>query len=207
MKREAPTLRAEIDWEEIKRRLERSRRVLEAAGEPSAEEASRILRARARGLARPREEEAAPAEVVDLLVFALDGERYGIETAHVLGMIPLRGLVPVPSAPSFVLGLVNHRGQALPVLDLRGLFERAGERAGEGSRVVVVQAGAMNFGVLAEEAAGIVRVSAEELAHPASPPRAGRQPFLRGVTRDLIGILDLGALSRDPRIAAGEGAG
>ncbi|MBI2179061.1 MAG: purine-binding chemotaxis protein CheW, partial [Candidatus Tectomicrobia bacterium] len=189
-----------VDWGEIHARLERSRRALEAGGELPPGEVERILRERAKSLARPREEAPEAAAALDLLVFAFGGERYGIEMDHAVEVIPVQDLVPVPCTPPFVLGVVNHRGQALPVLDIRKLAGLPGQAAGEKGRVIVVKAGKMTLGVFAGAVEGTARAGADELALPPAPPAGGREAFIRGVTREMVGVLDLDALARDSRI-------
>lgn len=199
--------RPAIDWQEAYARLERARRALETGGDLPAEEVKRVLSDRARALARPVEEAPAPTEVLDLLVFSLAGERYAVETAHVVEVLPLRGLTPVPCTPPLVLGVVNHRGRILPVLDFRRLFQLAGGEVTEGSRVVAVEAGGMAFGVFAEAVAGTVRIGAQGLAPPPAGLTGAHQAFIRGVTGEMVAVLDLAALVRDPRITVKDEAG
>ncbi len=189
-----------IDWQEAHARLERTRRTLEAGRDRPPEEVRRILRDRARALARPAEEASAPTEVLELLVFSVAGERYGVETTHVLEVMPLRGLTPVPCTPPFVLGVVNHRGRILPVLDLRSLFGLAAQGIPERSRVVAVEAGGLTFGIFTEAVAGTLRIRAHEVAPPPATLARDRQAFIRGVTGEMVAVLDLEALVRDPRI-------
>lgn len=196
-----------IDWEKARARLEQTRWAVEAGGELPRDEVKRILRERAQALAKPLEEAPTPAEGLELLVFSLAGERYGIETAHVLEVLPLRDLIPVPRTPSFVLGVVNHRGRILPVLDLRRLFDLAGQEVAERSRVVAVEAGGMTFGVFAEAVIGTVAVGADEVAPPPVILTRDRQAFLRGVTGEMVAMLDLEALARDPRITVNDEVG
>lgn len=196
-----------FDWQEAYARLERARRALEAGAERPPEEVARILRERAAALARPLEEAVPPAEVVELLVFSLAGERYGIETAHVLEVVPLRELTPVPCTPPFVLGVVNHRGRILPVLDFRRLLELAADGVAEGSRVVAAEAGGMTFGVYADAVAGTVRVGAHEVGPPPLTLAADRRTWIRGVTGEMVAVLDLDAVARDPRIVVNDEVG
>jgi purine-binding chemotaxis protein CheW len=197
----------EFDWQEAYARLDRARQVLEGGAERAPEEVRRILAARAQALARPREEVRVPAEVLELLVFSLGGERHAIETAYVLEAVPLRALTPVPCTPSFLLGVVNHRGQILPVLDLRRLFELAGEGVAEGSRVVAVEAGGMRFGIFADTVEGTIRVPTQALGPPPAAVAADRQAFIRGVTPELVAVLDLQGLAKDRRIVVNEEVG
>ena len=84
---------------------------------PSAFDATQILRARARVLARPRKQAPATETLLELLEFRLARERYAVEVRYVREVYPLKDLTPLPSTPPFVLGVVNVRGRILPVLD------------------------------------------------------------------------------------------
>ena len=173
----------------------------------SPEEVQRILRQRAEALAKPPDEARTPADLLELLVLSLGGERYGIEAADVLDVVPLRGLTPVPGTPSFVLGVVHHRGRVLPLLDLRTLFELGGRGMANGGRVVAVAAGGMTFGIFADAVTGTVRVGGDEVT-PAPATLAGdHRALVRGVTGEMVAVLDLDALARDPRITVNEEVG
>ncbi|MDD5558919.1 chemotaxis protein CheW [Candidatus Methylomirabilis sp.] len=196
-----------LNWQTAYLRLEQARRTLEAGRNPLPEEVKRILRDRAQALAKPLAEVRTPAEALDLLVFSLPGERYGIETAHVRGVISLRDLTSVPCTPPVILGVVNYRGRILPVLDLRGLFKLPGQGITEGGRVVAVEAGGMTFGISADAVAGTIRVAAHEIALSPVTLSAGRHACIRGITGEMIAVLDLEALARDPRIVVNEEVG
>lgn len=187
-------------------RLE-ERRALEAAANLPPDEVTRILAERARALARPREAAPTPGAVLELLVFSLAGERYGIETVHVLDVLPLRELTPVPCTPPTVLGVINHRGRILPVLDFRRLFELSGHGVTGESRVVAAEAGGMAFGIYTEAVAGTIRVGTHEVAPPPAILTSDRQAVLRGVTGEMLAVLDLEVLARDPRIAVNDEVG
>jgi purine-binding chemotaxis protein CheW len=201
------TARRETDWQAVHARLEEVRRTLEEGGIPSPGAVKRILRERARLLAMPREAPRAPAEEIELLVFSLSGERYAADTVHVLEVVPLRDLTPVPCTPPIVLGVINHRGRILPVLDLRRLLELPGQDVPEGSRVVAAEAAGMTFGLFAESVAGVLRVGSREVAPVPAALGGDRQGLLRGVAPGLITLLDLSALARNPRILVNDEIG
>ena len=196
-----------IDWQEVYARLERARQALEAGGQPPPERAQRILSERAQALARPPEEVSLPTVTLECLVFSLGGERCGIETAHVVDLRRLTDLTRVPGTPPFVLGVMNHRGRIVPVLDLQRLLGTGETTAATGSRVLTVEAGGMSFGILADAVEGSIRVGAEELAPPPAPRVSGGASVIRGITADMVAILDLDALVRDPRIVVNEEVG
>ena len=191
-------------WQEAYTKLDRARQTLEAGGNLSAEDVGRILRERARALARPLAESKTPAEVLDVLVFSLAGERYGVEASYVLEVLPLRELTPLPCVPPVFAGVMNYRGRILPVLDIRRLFGLSGQGTTEGNRVVVMEANSMALGILTESVAGIVRIDAQEITPPPATLAGNRQAFLRGVTGEMLAVIDLPTLIRDPRVVVNE---
>jgi len=196
-----------VNRQEIDTRLEQTGRTLEADGNLPPEKVERILRDRAQALAKPLEEAPVRTEELELLVFSLAPERYGIETAHVLDVFPLLGLTPVPHTPPFVLGVVNHRGRILPLLDLRRLFQLPGQATAERGRVVAVNAGGMTFGIFADAVAGTALVAVQDVsAHPVTVAGDHRAIF-RGVTEQMVAVLDLEALARDRRIMVNDEVG
>jgi len=199
--------RRAIDWDRTYARLEEVRRTLDASGNLPPDEVTRVLRARAQALAKPLDEAPTRAEARELLVFSLAVERYGIEAAHILEVVPVMELTPVPCTPPFVLGVMNHRGRILPVLDLRRLFELGGQGVPAGGRVAAVEAGGMTFGVFAEAVIGTVTVGAHQVAPPPVVLTGDRQALIEGVTGEMVAVLDLEALARDPRIVVNDEVG
>jgi purine-binding chemotaxis protein CheW len=193
-----------FDWQAARERLERAVRSLEPGGRRSPEEARRVLEERARSLAR-LPPETASGDSLDLLVFTRSGERYGLETSRAVEVLPPTSVAPVPGGRAFLAGIVNHRGEVLAVLELRGLIGPAGPgRDGDepASFVVVVEALGMRFGLRADEVQGVVRIAAEELG-PAAPG-TGLSSWIRGITDGMVAVVDVEALAADPRLIVDE---
>ena len=198
-----------IDWPKAYARLEATRRTLDAATERAPDEIDRILRERAKALAKPLEKPALHGERLDLLVFSLAGERYAVETASVLEVVPLRDLTSVPCTPSTILGVVNHRGRIIPIIDFRRLLALPGQEGGRSRWVVVVETENMTFGIGAEAVPGTIQTQASELVPLPRTLAGDRQAFTRGVTGEtgeMVVVLDLVTVARDPRITVNEKA-
>lgn len=186
-----------FDWAAARARLERVRAALDAgADDPVA--TARVLDARARALARPPEAAAPAVAPLDLVVFGLGAERYGVEARCVQAVLPLGELVALPGAPAVVLGVIHHRGRVLPVIDLRRLLEAGGGGAARAGRAVVIEAAGAEFALYADAVPGTSQ-ALEPLA-PAPAGAAGQPGLLRGVTPELVGVLDVEALARHPRV-------
>ena len=56
------------------------------------------------------------------LTFALGSEEYGLEILKVREIIGYMDITQVPQTPGYVTGVINLRGQVIPVVDLRAKF-------------------------------------------------------------------------------------
>ncbi len=149
----------------------------------------------------------AASEMLDLLVFSLADARYAVETGGVADVTPLRELTPVPCTPPFVRGVVNHRGRILAVLDLGKFFELPGQVIRPDSFIIAVEAGGLSFGILADMVVGTVQCAESDLSPPPTGLPAARRIFVKGVTAEMVAVLDLEALAQDPRMIVNEGIG
>ncbi len=189
-----------VNWEDIHRRLAAARGRLDLSWTPDAQETRRILRERARALAREATREAGSGEQVEFLEFALAQERYGFETSHVQEVAAVTAVTPVPCTPSFVAGLISLRGQILSVIDLGKYFDLAASEPVELDQVVVLSTEAMLVGVLASAIIGLGSVAREDL-ETSLPTLAGRRArYLQGVSRTGVAIIDAQSLLSDPEI-------
>lgn len=194
-------------WPEAHARLEQAWEATQTGGELPPEEAARILRSRTLALAAPPEDTTPSSKMLHLLVFTLSGERFGIETAHVLEAVSLRELIPVPCTPTFVIGVTHYRGRILTVLDLHPLLNLPGKDRADCRTVISVEAGGMTFGIVADTVLEARAVPAHKVATPPEALTGLRRAVTLGVTDELITILDLGALVQTREIVVNEDAG
>jgi purine-binding chemotaxis protein CheW len=168
-----------------------------------ANEAERILRTRARALARtpPR---ASAGAMLEVLEFRLASERYAVESRLVQEVHPLRDLTPLPCTPPFVLGIVNVRCRILPVLDLKKFFDLPERGLTDLHRVILVRGNDLELGLLADVIVGVRSVEADSL-QPSLPTLTGiRADFLKGVSDERLVVLDLERILLDPKIIVHE---
>jgi purine-binding chemotaxis protein CheW len=62
-------------------------------------------------------ERAAQQEPLQLLTFLLDKEVYGTDIGQIQEVLEYRKVTPVPRTPEFMLGVINLRGNVVPVAD------------------------------------------------------------------------------------------
>jgi purine-binding chemotaxis protein CheW len=60
--------------------------------------------------------------LIDVLVFEVGGQTYGLAAPDVREIVRAAAIVPLPRAPAIVEGVINVRGRVVPVLDIRQRF-------------------------------------------------------------------------------------
>ncbi|MGV3772617.1 MAG: chemotaxis protein CheW [Verrucomicrobiales bacterium] len=126
------------------------------------------------------------------LLFHLGSERYALEAAAVLEVIPLVKIKELPQTPLGVAGLINYRGHLIPLLDLSELATGKPAPRKLSTRIIVVDYRACSGGdhflaLLAEKATETARFAETDFQPPGvQPPGA---PYLGPVARHSGGIV------------------
>lgn len=170
----------------------------------SREGVDAILRRRAEALARRPPEVQDSLEYLEILEFRLAYESYGLEIRTIREVAPLRAFTPVPSAPAFVVGIVNVHGRIVSVLDLKRFFELPGEALSDLNKVIVVGSDHMEFGILADAILQISRVPIKALQRSLPTLTGTRDKYLHGVTREQVVVLDAARLLADEALVVHE---
>ncbi len=129
-----------------------------------------------------------------LVVVRLDREYYGVPIEQVHEIIRMQQVTRIPRAPAFVEGVINLRGQVIPVVDLRRRFGLP-ETDGRGTeRIVVVELDGSRVGMVVDAVVEVLRVPEGAVVPPEELLAASEVAFLRGVAKQeetLILLLDL----------------
>jgi purine-binding chemotaxis protein CheW len=171
--------------------MNRLRNLLECGWIPSDEKKREILRKRSWALAARTETAAGANEPLEVVEFHLAGERYAIATKFVREVQPLREFTSLPGSPSFVLGLINVRGQLLSVVDLKKFFDLPERGLTDLNKVLVVSAGSLELGILADGIVGVKAIPLPDIQEPLPTLSNIGAEFLRGITKDQLILLDV----------------
>jgi len=132
-----------------------------------------------------------------LVVFALGKEEFGIDISRVREIVRMQNITTIPQSMDFVEGIVNLRGQIVPIVDLckRFLVVDRERRNDIDRRIIVVHMAGQNIGILVDGVSEILRVP-DEAIEPTPPIVASgvSSDFIRGVAKvegRLIIFLDL----------------
>ncbi len=162
---------------------------------------AKIWAERAQQYAQPPETELSGTQL-NLLIFSLHGERYGVEVRFVREIHELQPITPVPRTPDFEIGLFSARGRLISVVDLRAFFGLSRLEAGEGTKIVVVadEETGMEIGFLADDVEDVTTVFQEDLVPGLSTQEGMRAKFTQGIAPGMLMVLNLSILLNDERM-------
>ncbi len=147
---------------------------------------------------------------LQLVTFGVANEEFAVDILSVKEINRMMPLTRVPQSPPEVEGVINLRGQIIPVLDLRKRFGfPAGER-NDLSRIVVVEVHRRVIGFIVDRVHEVLRID-ESIVEPAPPMVCSvRADFIAGVGKlqdRLIILLDLARLFDASQVGAMADAG
>lgn len=158
------------------------------------------LRMRAVALSKEPDKKTGSGSVTEIVEFTLAEENYGIESAFVREVYPLKDFTQLPGVPSFILGIVNVRGNIIAIVDLKKFFNLPEKGLGELNRVIILHNDQMEFGILADSVIGMRVIQDEEVLPVPHTITGIGEEYLKGVTRDRLIILSADILLRDNNI-------
>jgi len=164
------------------------------------EEKAKVLKERARSLAKEPKGIEEDEEYLEVAEFMLAHERYALELTHIREVYPLNDLTPLPGTPDFVLGIINVRGQILSIIDIKRFFDLPEKGLTNLNQVIILQSDEMEFGILADEILGTRSIPASAIQASLPTLTGIRAEYLKGVTGDRVVILDGEKLLADEKI-------
>ncbi|MBN1483232.1 MAG: chemotaxis protein CheW [Chloroflexia bacterium] len=178
-------------------------RALDRFLEELSEEQVRVLRKRTRRVSQPPPEEEG-GQAIPVVVFNLGDESYAVEATYVQTIEPLGALTVVPCTPDFVRGVVNLRGQILSVIDLMrfmglGKLDMDGEM-----QVLSVRGNGLELGILANQVQDVRPLQLADLTPALSTVGSRAAAYTKGLTADMVVLLDLELLLQEDRLVVWE---
>ena len=142
-------------------------------------------------LIKDTKEEISDTHELPLVIFRLGPEAYSLRLHEVREIIMVGNITPVPRAPSFIEGVLNLRGEVMPVIDLRERFGLARQAATNLSRIVITPIGGVSTGLVVDAVDEVKSVDQRRLEEPPRVTSVGANAFIEKVARTDQGVVFL----------------
>ena len=144
--------------------------------------------------------ESGNAEHRQCVTFRLNEEIYGINVMLVQEVLRVTEIAPVPGAPSYVIGIINLRGNVVTVIDTRMRFGLPPQEMDDSTRIVIIESENQTVGIVVDSVSEVVDVYANEIE---TAPNVGNDEtarYIEGVvsrSEELLILVDLNRLLTD----------
>ncbi|HEY8910343.1 MAG TPA: chemotaxis protein CheW [Desulfosporosinus sp.] len=116
-----------------------------------------------------------------LVTFSLGSEEFGVDIMCVQEIIRIPPITRVPKAPDYVEGVINLRGNVIPVISLRNRFGMDRVEETDLSRIIVLQVQTKVFGIRVDAVTEVLRIDSESIEPPPPIALGMDSQYIRGV--------------------------
>lgn len=138
--------------------------------------------------------------VLQWVTFHLAGETYGVNVMQVQEVLRHTEIAPVPGAPTYVLGIINLRGNVVTVIDTRHRFGLDPGEITDNTRIVIIEADKHVVGILVDSVAEVVYLRQSEIETAPNIGSDDAAKFIQGVCHkngELLILIELNKLLTD----------
>lgn len=139
-------------------------------------------------------------ELLRWVTFKLGQELYGVNVMQVREVLRYTDIAPVPGAPSYVLGIINLRGNVVTVIDTRMRFGLPAAEVTDNSRIMIIESEKHVIGILVDSVAEVADLNTADIDDTPNVGTEDSAKFISGVCNrkdDLLILIDLTKLLSD----------
>ncbi len=128
-------------------------------------------------------------------IFLLSSEEFGIELKRVVEILRRQKFTTLPRLPDFIVGVINLRGDVIPVVDMRRRFGLTPSPLKE--RIIIVKADRENVGLLVDGVKEIITLQGDHIVTPPRMFKGLKAEYLSGIGKEgdrLIILLNIDTL-------------
>ncbi|MCL7413267.1 MAG: chemotaxis protein CheW [ANME-2 cluster archaeon] len=132
---------------------------------------------------------------MQLVVFDLDSEEYGVEISQVREIIKMEEISCIPRTPDYIKGVINLRGQVTTVISLRKKFGLMEKEVDQNTRIIVAEIDGLTLGITVDAVNEVLKMPKKDIEDtPAIISNEATTKYLRGVGKlddRLLILLDI----------------
>lgn len=144
--------------------------------------------------AEDEEELVAEGAIIQLVSFVLDDVEYGVDILAVHEILRFPEITRLPNTPNFIIGVINLRGNVIPVVDVRRRFGFPRAKVTDLTRIIVIETNDKLVGLMVDNVHQVVRITQNNVDPPSDLIEGVSEKYIWGIGRlkdRLIVILNL----------------
>lgn len=133
-------------------------------------------------------------EVTQYIVVKIGREQYGINIKYIQNIVRMQGVTRVPKAPFYIKGVINLRGEIIPVMSIRLRFGLEAEEYTNNTRIIIVKISGQAIGLIVDEVKEVVEIPDSDIQTVLRETNDEKANHILGVGKvksDLVTLLNL----------------
>ncbi len=136
---------------------------------------------------------------IQYIVIRLGEEQFGIDIRYIDNIVRMQRMTRVPKVPEYLKGVINLRGEVIPVMSIRLKMGLEVDEITKATRIIILkheQEG--NMGIIVDEVKEVVTLRGDDVEKMTRDSRKGKTNFINGVGKhgtELISLLDLSTIT------------
>ena len=102
-------------------------------------------------------------KILQLVTFKLGDEEFGVDILRVQEINKMMNITKIPNAPEFVEGVINLRGEIIPVIELRKRFNLPSITDTENTRIIIIRIEDVIVGLIVDEVVEVVMLDDDDI--------------------------------------------
>ena len=136
-------------------------------------------------------------ETTQFIVVRYGDEQFGIDIKYVDNIVRMQRITRVPKVQDYIKGVINLRGEVIPVISLRLKMGLEVDEVTKATRIIIIKLeSGDSIGVLVDEVEEVVTLSQAQIDKVAYDSTDAKANFINGVGKEgerLISLLDINA--------------
>jgi purine-binding chemotaxis protein CheW len=131
------------------------------------------------------------------MTFTLDQQQFGIPIASVREIIQEDQITPLPHSPAYIKGVIDLRGEVIPVLDLRLKFSLEEKESTKETCIIIIISDSGDVGAVVDTVTEVLTFEQEQIGAAPSLSTSGNESFVMGVGKQderMLLLLDISTL-------------
>lgn len=135
------------------------------------------------------------------IVVRLGDEQYGVDIRYIDNIVRMQKITRVPKVASYLRGVINLRGEVIPIMSLRLKMFLPEDEITKATRIIILKLEQYgNIGVIVDEVKEVVTLEEEQIEKIAYDSKEERVNFLGGIGKyegGLISLLDFNLVMQE----------
>lgn len=138
------------------------------------------------------------SEITQFVVVNIGDEQYGIDIQYIDNIVRMQHITRVPKVSPYLRGVINLRGEVIPVMSLRIKMGLEPDEVTKSTRIIIIKINHESIGLIVDSVKEVVNIDMNEVEKVSFENR--EDSYVMGIGKQesgLISLLDIGAVLQE----------